>query len=274
MDIKAQKSNFLKVILFSAIISCNNTNSFNEAIDTTAAPAIDTAAAYSPIVEKKEESLNVVHKYSNVRLVPDGSGSKVYAFLELYGENDYVQVVSLNGFRTSGSGTFRIEGDKLVLTRSRGVAMEGEFQIVRKEDSKVWIIGKDGLTYVQDDDGFYIKKSIETPTFESLGQSSDEGSSGNDESSNAEDMDKSELIYSGTMNDPESGITQDYTLKIRPDFTAASIGGGPYITIEDQGDGSYMWLGGTIIGMSFKPSNNSCIVFGSDGSYFCTLYRQ
>jgi hypothetical protein len=273
MDIKGQILNILRVILFSAIISCDSNNSFNES-KTVEVPAVDTAAAYSEIVEKKEESLNVVHKYSNVRLVPDGSGNKVYAFLELYGENNYFQVVSLNGFRTSGGGTFRIEGDKLVLTRSRGVAMEGEFQILIKEDFKVWIIGKDGLTYVQDDDGYYIKKSIETPTFESLGQSSDEGSTENDESSNAEAMDKSELIYSGTMNDPESGITQDYTLKIRPDFTAASIGGGPYITIEDQGDGSYMWLGGTIIGMSFKPSNNSCIVFGSDGSYFCTLYRQ
>jgi hypothetical protein len=83
-----------------------------------------------------------------------------------------------------------------------------------------------------------------------------------------------ELTYSGSASDPQSGITQYYTLKIKSDFSAASIGGGPYTIIEDQGDGSYMWLDGTIIGMSFRPSKNSCAVFGSDGSYFCTLYRQ
>jgi hypothetical protein len=44
---------------------------------------------------------------------------------------------------------------------------------------------------------------------------------------------------------------QYYILKIKSDFSAASIGGGRYTTIEDQGDGSYMWLDGTIIGIIF-----------------------
>jgi len=30
----------------------------------------------------------------------------------------------------------------------------------------------------------------------------------------------------------------------------------------------------TIIGMSFKPMKDRCIVYGSDGGYFCTLYRR
>jgi hypothetical protein len=83
-----------------------------------------------------------------------------------------------------------------------------------------------------------------------------------------------ELTYEGSASDLQSGITQYYTLKIKSDFSAASIGGSPYTIIENQGDGSYMWLDGTIVGMSFKPSKNSCALFGPDGSYFCTLYRQ
>jgi len=95
-----------------------------------------------------------------------------------------------------------------------------------------------------------------------------------EETTTQENTISNELTYEGSASDPQSGITQYYTLKIKSDFSAASIGGGPYTIIEDQGDGSYMWLDGTIIGMSFKPSKNSCAVFGSDGSYFCTLYRQ
>jgi hypothetical protein len=95
-----------------------------------------------------------------------------------------------------------------------------------------------------------------------------------EETTTQENTYSNDLTYSGSASDPQSGITQYYTLKIKSDFSAASIGGGPYTIIEDQGDGSYMWLDGTIIGMSFRPSKNSCAIFGSDGSYFCTLYRQ
>jgi len=95
-----------------------------------------------------------------------------------------------------------------------------------------------------------------------------------EETTTQENTISNELTYEGSASDPQSGITQYYTLKIKSDFSAASIGGGPYTIIEDQGDGSYMWLDGTIIGMSFRPSKNSCALFGSDGSYFCTLYRQ
>ena len=95
-----------------------------------------------------------------------------------------------------------------------------------------------------------------------------------EETTTQENTYNNELTYEGSASDPQSGITQYYTLKIKSDFSTASIGGGPYTIIEDQGDGSYMCLDGTIIGMSFRPSKNSCAVFGSDGSYFCTLYRQ
>lgn len=95
-----------------------------------------------------------------------------------------------------------------------------------------------------------------------------------EETTTQENTYNNELTYAGSASSPESGITQNYILKIKSDFSAASIGGGPYTIIENQGDGSYMWLDGTIIGMSFRPSKNSCALFGSDGSYFCTLYRQ
>jgi protocatechuate 3,4-dioxygenase beta subunit len=84
----------------------------------------------------------------------------------------------------------------------------------------------------------------------------------------------SEYVYEGTVSDPESGYSQDYTMYIRPDLSAASIGGGPYYPVEDQGDGSYMWLDGTIMGMSFRPMQDKCVVYDSDGNYFCTLYRS
>jgi hypothetical protein len=95
-----------------------------------------------------------------------------------------------------------------------------------------------------------------------------------EETTTQENTYSNELTYAGSASDPQSGITQNYILKIKSDFSAASIGGGPYTIIEDQRDGSYMWLDGTIIGMSFRPSKNSCALFGSDDSYFCTLYRQ
>lgn len=83
-----------------------------------------------------------------------------------------------------------------------------------------------------------------------------------------------EIVYEGTMTDNQSGISQNYTLYLKSDFSAASIGGGPYSLIEDQRNGTYMWLDGTIIGMSFKPMKDKCIVYGSDGGYFCTLFRK
>jgi hypothetical protein len=101
----------------------------------------------------------------------------------------------------------------------------------------------------------------------------------NNNSSNSEIYDgnlsnSNELSYSGKATDEQSGISQDYVLNIKSDFSSASLGGGPYTRIEDQGNGIYMWLDGTIIGMSFKPMKERCIVYGSDGAYFCTLYRN
>jgi hypothetical protein len=59
-----------------------------------------------------------------------------------------------------------------------------------------------------------------------------------EETTTQENTYSNELTYSGSASDPQSGITQYYTLKIKSDFSAASIGGGPYTIIEDQGDGS------------------------------------
>ena len=83
-----------------------------------------------------------------------------------------------------------------------------------------------------------------------------------------------DLTYEGQVTDEESGYSQFYTLKIRPDLSSASIGGGPYNTLQDQGGGVYMWLDGTIIGMSILPMRDKCVIYGSEGEYFCTLYRR
>ncbi len=75
-------------------------------------------------------------------------------------------------------------------------------------------------------------------------------------------------------NTYSSSITQDYKLLIKSDWSHASIGGGPFFRIEDQGNGAYMWIDGSIIGMSFKYLNDKCIIYGSEGDYFCTLYKR
>ena len=94
-----------------------------------------------------------------------------------------------------------------------------------------------------------------------------DGSSGNNQAA-------SEIVYEGTVTDSQSGYSQDYIMYLRPDLSAASIAGGPFYPVEDQGDGSYMWLDGTIIGMSFRPMQDRCVIYDSEGNYFCTLYRS
>jgi hypothetical protein len=127
-----------------------------------------------------------------------------------------------------------------------------------------------GVTYVEDDNSYFIKKMIVTPNNQN-DETKEDYSHGNGDS---KDDVLDYISYEGTMRDDQSGISQDYVLKLKKDFSSASIGGGPYNRIEDQGDGSYLWIDGTIIGMSFKPMQQSCTVYGSDGSYFCTLYRK
>ena len=130
------------------------------------------------------------------------------------------------------------------------------------------MILSNGVTYVEDDISTYLKSMTVTPN------SSNANVSVNSDENSNQNTKPTEIVYEGTMTDNQSGISQDYTLYIKSDFSSASIGGGPYNRIEDQRDGSYMWLDGTIIGMSFKPMKDRCIVYGSDGSYFCTLYRK
>lgn len=111
----------------------------------------------------------------------------------------------------------------------------------------------------------------ETEVAESVQQQNEstpgDGSSGNNQAA-------SEIVYEGTVTDSQSGYSQDYIMYLRPDLSAASIAGGPFYPVEDQGDGSYMWLDGTIIGMSFRPMQDRCVIYDSDGNYFCTLYRS
>jgi hypothetical protein len=48
-----------------------------------------------------------------------------------------------------------------------------------------------------------------------------------EETTTQENTYNNELTFSGCASDPHSGTTQYYTLKIKSDFSAASIGGGP-----------------------------------------------
>ena len=230
----------------------------------------DTASGYVDISSQSNtavnESIEVRHKYSYVKLNEDGS--KVAGLLELYGTNDYTQAVTINGFTQSGRGTFYVNGDKVTLSRTSGIAIDGVLDISKGSDNKVWLTLTNGVTYVEDDNSTYLKSMTVTPS--NLNVNSDV----NTDNTTSQNTQSAEIVYQGTMTDNQSGISQDYTLYLKSDFSAASIGGGPYIRIEDQSDGTYMWLDGTIIGMSFKPMKDRCIVYGSDGGYFCTLYRR
>ena len=253
-----------KVVVIISIFLSACGGAVTEARTDTAAAYVDKSSSQSNTTIP--ESIEVRHKYSYVKLIEDGS--KVAGLLELYGTNDYTQAVTINGFTQSGRGTFYLNGDKLTLSRTSGIAIDGVLDISKGSDNKLWLTLTNGVTYVEDDNSTYLKSMTVTPN--NLNGNSDV----NTDNTTSQNTQPAEIIYQGTMTDNQSGVSQDYTLYLKSDFSAASIGGGPYIRIEDQRDGTYMWLDGTIIGMSFKPMKDRCIVYGSDGSYFCTLYRR
>ena len=248
-------------LLFLTLYGCGGAST--EITTDTALAAVDVA---SSSVTPLSQTIEVRHKYSYVNLNEDGS--KVAGLLELYGTNDYTQSATINGFTQSGRGTFYVNGDKVTLSRTSGIAIDGVLDILKSSDNKIWLILSNGVTYVEDDISTYLKSMTVTPN------SSNANVSVNSDENSNQNTKPTEIVYEGTMTDNQSGISQDYTLYIKSDFSSASIGGGPYNRIEDQRDGSFMWLDGTIIGMSFKPMKDRCIVYGSDGGYFCTLYRK
>ena len=253
-----------KVVVVISIFLSACGGAVTEARTDTAAVYVDTSSTQSNT--RIPESLDVRHKYSYVKLIEDGS--KVAGLLELYGTNDYTQAVTINGFTQSGRGTFYVNGDKLTLSRTSGIAIDGVLDISKGSDNKLWLTLINGVTYVEDDNSSFLKSMTVTPS------NSNDNSDVNTDNTTSQNSQPAEIVYQGTMTDNQSGISQDYTLYLKSDFSAASIGGGPYIRIEDQRDGTYMWLDGTIIGMSFKPMKDRCVVYGSDGGYFCTLYRK
>ena len=212
------------------------------------------------------QEIEVRHKYSYVKLNEDGS--KVAGLLELYGTNDYTQAVTINGFNQHGRGTFYVNGDNVTLSRTSGIAIDGVLGISKGADNKLWLNLSNGVTYVEDDNSTYLKSMTVTPNSSNV--------NGNVSTDNiiSQSTQPAEIIYEGMATDNQSGTSQNYTLYIKSDFSAASIGGGAFTRIEDQGNGVYMWLDGTIIGMSFRPMSNKCIIYGSDGNYFCTLYKK
>ena len=251
-----------KVVVIISIFLSACGGAVTEARTDTAAAYVDTSTTQSNTTVS--ESLEVRHKYSYVKLNEDGS--KVAGLLELYGTNDYTQAVTINGYNQSGRGTFYVNGNKLTLSRTSGIAIDGVLDISKGSDNKLWLTLTNGVTYVEDDNSSFIKSMTLTPSLSSVNE--------NYENSTNQNSQPSEFVYEGTATDNQSGISQDYTLYIKSDFSSASIGGGPYNRIEDQRDGTYLWLEGTIIGMSFKPMKDRCIVYGNDGEYFCTLYRK
>ena len=242
------------------LLACGG--AYTETKTDSAATLSDTVASTSN--NSTIQALEIRHKYSYVKLNEDGS--KVAGLLELYGTNDYTQAVTINGFNQHGRGTFYINGDKVTLSRASGIAIDGVLDISKGADNKLWLILSNGVTYVEDDNSTYLKSMTVTPNSSNVNVNADNITSQNTQ--------PTEIVYEGMVTDNQSGTSQNYTLYIKSDFSSASIGGGEFTRIEDQGNGVYMWLDGTIIGMSFRPLSNKCTIYGSDGNYFCTLLKK
>jgi len=81
------------------------------------------------------------------------------------------------------------------------------------------------------------------------------------------------LKYEGNATD-EMGNTAYYKLNVKSDFSSASIAGVPYSQLEPLANGIYQWDEGSLTGIKIRPSNNNCILYNVEGSYFCTLQRE
>ena len=114
-----------KVVVVISILLSACGGAVTEARTDTAAADVDKAMPQSNTIIP--ESIDVRHKYSYVKLIEDGS--KVAGLLELYGTNDYTQAVTINGYTQSGRGTFYVNGDKVTLSRTSGIAIDGVLDI-------------------------------------------------------------------------------------------------------------------------------------------------
>ena len=148
-----------KVVVIISIFLSACGGAVTEARTDTAAAYVDKSSSQSNTTIP--ESIEVRHKYSYVKLIEDGS--KVAGLLELYGTNDYTQAVTINGFTQSGRGTFYVNGDKLTLSRTSGIAIDGVLDISNGSDNKLWLTLTNGVTYVEDDNSTYLKSMTVTP---------------------------------------------------------------------------------------------------------------
>jgi hypothetical protein len=126
------------------------------------------------------ESVDLTHKYFYVKKVEDGS--LVAALLELYGSNSYTNVVMSipSGFKQSGRGSYTVDGDKLILNRNSGIAIDGSLTIRKDQGNKLFLIMSNGVQYVEDDPGYYVKNSIPTPKFGDNRSNSGDANASND----------------------------------------------------------------------------------------------
>ena len=290
---------FIRPIAISALVcfasSCVNESQRYVKVDPAAA-TVDSAVAgpsNTPSIQPPAKTVDFEWVYGKYSYVDPNAG--VNGLITLGRDRVFTQValVQSNGYKVSGHGTYDMtedaNGRRLIFKRESGVTFDGTATLQKDSSITVFILPT-GARYIKDENGYYIKNQVSTllsPRKEASDVDDDERAPGDDSISNTGNSTQrkwsgdrmpsersEELVYEGNMNDERSGISQHYVLRIRPDLGSASIGDGPFNRLEDQGDGSYMWVDGTIIGMSIKPGKGSCVVYGSDGSYFCTLFRR
>jgi len=197
-----------KVVVVISILLSACGGAVTEARTDTAAADVDKAMPQSNTTIP--ESIDVRHKYSYVKLIEDGS--KVAGLLELYGTNDYTQAVTINGYTQSGRGTFYVNGDKVTLSRTSGIAIDGVLDITKGSDNKLWLTLTNGVTYVEDDNSSFLKSMTVTPSLSNV------NSDVNTDNTTSQNTQPAEIVYQGTMTDTQSGVSQDYTLYLKSDW--------------------------------------------------------
>ena len=191
-------------ILLIIIVSCNNNYQHASTIaPDTPGLVLDTSLSSgkfttnNPVEDSKTESknsINVKHKYSFV-----DSYAGVSALLDLWTDKDYTQAAS-GGIH--GRGSYSLNGDTLHFTSTSGISLTGDAKIdLDKNNNIILTILSTGVRYVQDDNGYYIKKNISTTNGTTQKQTSYD--------SQCPDMDSYNLGYSYAKDQLGGGLVAD-----------------------------------------------------------------
>lgn len=87
------------------------------------------------------------------------------------------------------------------------------------------------------------------------------------------------IVYKETITTPyypdfpqAGGVSNDFVLKLSLDFKKASLNG-PMTRISETQSGIFIFIEGSLMGISFYPTDNYVKIYTESGSEFGTLYK-